>query len=268
MSIVEQTYDASCQYEWTRLERHRVEYGLTLRALAWHLPPAPARVADVGGGVGRYAIELARQGYSVTLADIAGKALDFARDRAGEAGASLEAVVKADARDLSAMADGSFDAVLLMGPLYHLLEHADRLRAVREARRILRPGGLIFAAFITPYIVVMSALVREIEYVARSRDELEMILASGVYRRPAGRTKGFPDAWFSRPERIGPLMSEGGFEQLDLLNTESLARELEASVNAAPEDLHQQWLDLLYRLARDPGSMASGGHLLYVGRSD
>lgn len=265
MSIVEQAYDSRPEYEWGRLERHRVEYGLTMRALAEHLPAPPGRIADVGGGVGRYSIELSRHGYAMTLVDVSGVSLDFARARADEAKVQLERVIKADARDLSALADGSFDAVLLMGPLYHLQAHADRLAALAEARRVLRPGGLVFAAFITPNIIVQSALVREIEYITRSRDEMESVLTTGLYFRPPG-SKGFPDGWFSRPELVGPLMSEGGFEQVDFLNTEVLARELEAKLNAAPEDLHQQWLDLLYRLSRDPATMACGGHLLYVGR--
>jgi S-adenosylmethionine-dependent methyltransferase len=121
MSLVEQAYDEHPEYEWDRLMRHRVEHGLTMRAMAEHLPAAPAKIADVGGSVGRYAIELARRGYAVTLVDLSAKCLDFARQKAAEARVQLAGVVKANARDLSVLADQSFDAVLLMGPLYHLL---------------------------------------------------------------------------------------------------------------------------------------------------
>lgn len=263
MNRVEQAYNGMPEFEWGRLERHRVEYGLTMRALAEHLPPAPARVADVGGGVGRYAIELARRGYDVTLLDIADECLAFARQKAAEAGVELAGIVKADARDLSMFANQSLDAVLLMGPLYHLLEHGQRLAAVREAWRVLRPGGRVFAAFVTPYIIVQSALVRDIEYIVRCPEELESILTTGVFRPKVVRN--FPDAWFARPDEVAPLMSEGGFAQRALLNCEALARELEPKVNAAPDDLHQKWMDLLYRLSRDPSILGAGGHLLYVG---
>lgn len=141
MNIVEQSYDRMPDCEWHRLERHRVEYGVTMKALAEYLPPAPAKVADIGGSDGRYAVELARRGYEVTLVDLSGRCQDFARSKATEAGVQLAGVIHADARDLSMFQDGSFGAVLLMGPLYHLLEHDQRLRAVREAHRLLRPGG-------------------------------------------------------------------------------------------------------------------------------
>ena len=266
MSRIASAYDADPEFEWQRLEGHRVEYGLTMRTFEEHLPPAPAKIIDVGGSVGRYSIELARRGYEVTLVDIAGKCLDFARAKAAEAGVELAGVVKADARDLSGFVDESFDAALLMGPLYHLLEHGQRVEAAREVRRILQPDGLVFAAFITPYIIVQSALVREIEYISRNRQQLDSILTTGLYHPTS--TQRFPDAWYSRCEQVDPLMVEGGFAQVDFLNTEALARELEEKLNAAPEELHRQWLDLLYRLARDPSIMGGGGHLLYVGKKE
>jgi S-adenosylmethionine-dependent methyltransferase len=265
MSLVEQAYDEHPEYEWSRLERHRVEYGLTMRALAEHLPAAPAKIADVGGSVGRYSIELARRGYRVTLVDLSAKCLEFARQKAAEAGVQLGDVVKADGRNLSVFADESFDAVLLMGPLYHLLEHDQRLAAAREGRRVLRPGGAVVASFVGVNSILQFGLARDIEYLSRAREEIDRILATGVYRRPEGNA-GFPDAWFARPHEVPPLMAEAGFEQVDFLNSEALAFEMEAKVNAAPEPLHQQWLDLLYRLSRDASTMGCGGHLVFVGR--
>ena len=99
-----------------------------------------------------------------------------------------------------------------------------------------------------------------------SRDELEQILATGVFRRAEG-DKGFIDAWLSDPDEVPPLMAEGGFEQLDLIHCEPLVCEMEDKINEAPDELHQQWLDLLYRLCRDPAIRAGGGHILYVGRA-
>jgi S-adenosylmethionine-dependent methyltransferase len=264
MNIVEQSYDASAEYEWHRLERHRVEYGVTMKALEEYLPRAPAKVADIGGGPGRYSIELARRSYEVTLIDLSRTCLELARCKAAEAGVRLAGIIQADARSLPMLVDGSFDAVLLMGPLYHLLEHQQRLRAVREAHRILRPGGIVFAAAITRNIMVMAAAAIDVDYIARCRDQLESVLATGIFRKePANQ---FPDAWLCRPDEVPLLMAEGGFEPLAFMNTEALAYQLEAKINDAPEDLHRQWIDLLYRLCRDPAVLGTGGHLLYVGR--
>jgi ubiquinone/menaquinone biosynthesis C-methylase UbiE len=120
-----------------RLERER-----TMELLARVLPPAPAEVLDVGGGPGVYAAWLASLGHRVTLVDPVARHLEQA------AAHGTFAVEEGDARALAAP-DASCDAVLLLGPLYHLVEAADRARALREAARVVRPDGLIAAAFIS-----------------------------------------------------------------------------------------------------------------------
>lgn len=265
MNNIERTYDASTEDEWHRLERHRVEYGVTMKALEEYLPAAPSKVADIGGSVGRYSIELAGRGYEVTLVDLSSKCLEFAKCKASEADVQLEDVIHADAQDLPMLADGSFDAVLLMGPLYHLLEHEERVRAVREAYRVVRPGGRVVATFVTRNSVVQFGIARYVEYVEKCQEELEAILRTGVYRMPKPG-QGFPDAWFCHPAEVPLLMCEGGFEQETLMNVEALACELEEKINMASAELHRQWIDLLYRLCKDPSVLGSGGHLLYVGR--
>ena len=266
MNRIEEAYNNDPQREWDRLARHRVEYEITLRALAEHLLPAPAAVADIGGGVGRYAVELARQGYEVTLIDIAQRCLDFARARAGEAGVALAGVVRSDARDLSGFADGSFDVVLLMGPLYHLQDSADRLAAAREARRVLKPGGKVIATFITRFCIFVYAAVHEQDMIVTQREIGETALATGALHQPEG--SAFPPAWLARPEEVGPLMAEGGFRQTDLLTCEPLIFEREDGINAAEDELHSTWIDLLYRLCREPSILGAGAHLLYAGVTD
>ncbi|MGA9347428.1 MAG: class I SAM-dependent methyltransferase, partial [Anaerolineae bacterium] len=125
-------YDQQPEREWERLERHRTEFALTLRALAEHLPPPPARVLDCGGGPGRYAIELARRGYDVTLFDLSTECLRLAQEKAAQAGVTLAGYEQGTATDLSRFPDDAFDALLLMGPLYHLLEEKDRQQALAE----------------------------------------------------------------------------------------------------------------------------------------
>ena len=98
---------------------------------------APARILDCGGGPGRYAIELARPGYQVTLFDLSEGCLELAQRKAEEAGVGLEGVVQGSALDLSCFPDETFDVVLNLGPFYHLLESEERLRALKECKRVL-----------------------------------------------------------------------------------------------------------------------------------
>ncbi|MGH2411349.1 MAG: class I SAM-dependent methyltransferase, partial [Chloroflexota bacterium] len=115
-------YEQSAEQEWERLIRPAdgaLEWTFTCRALSRYLPPE-GRVLDIGGGPGRYTLWLAERGYRVVLADLSPALLEIARTQVADAGMSgrIEAIVEADARDLSPWADESFDAVLCLGPLY------------------------------------------------------------------------------------------------------------------------------------------------------
>ena len=264
MGQVERFYDQNPEYEWERLERHRTEFAVTMRALEDYLPKPPAKILDVGGGPGRYAIALTQRGYEVTLFDLSRACLELARKKAEEAGAKLAGYEHGDARDLSRFEDESFDAVLLLGPLYHLLEEGDRRRAIREARRVLRPGELIFAAFITRYGPIRRIAKHEPQRILEDRERLEQLLTSGAVRpRPGGR---FTDAYRSHPSEVRPLMETEGFKTLDLIACEGVISLLEEKVNELSGKLWEAWVELNYRLGRDPSLHGAAEHLLYVGR--
>jgi ubiquinone/menaquinone biosynthesis C-methylase UbiE len=102
----------------------------TLELLEPALPRPPARILDVGGGPGVYAARLAAAGYTVKLVDVHPLHVEQAREHG-----TFEAVL-GDARELDEP-DESVDAVLLLGPLYHLTDRDDRVRALAEARRVV-----------------------------------------------------------------------------------------------------------------------------------
>jgi len=267
MNPVETFYDETAENEWERLGNHRLEYAITVKALEEFLPAAPARVADVGGAAGRYAIELARRGYCVSLADLSARCLEVARGKAAEAGVALDGILQADARDLRALPDGAFDAVLMMGPIYHLVEPCDRLQALREARRILKPGGLLFAAFLMRLNPITAAAVRCPEKLPDLWYLEEMILETGQYRKPE-EGGGFTDAWFCRLNEIPPLMEEGGFRTLEAVSCEATLNEREGPLREVPDELWERWVDILYPIAKDPTIHGDAGHLLVVAKRE
>jgi SAM-dependent methyltransferase len=126
----------------------RLELERTKELLLRFLPSAPARVLDVGGGPGVYASWLASLGYDVTLID------PVARHREEASVHGTFAVEDGDARALTAP-DASADVVLMLGPLYHLVDPADRARALAEAGRVARPGGVVAAAFISRHAPII-----------------------------------------------------------------------------------------------------------------
>jgi ubiquinone/menaquinone biosynthesis C-methylase UbiE len=254
-------YDERAEEEWHRLEGHRTEFAVTMRVLDDYLPPAPARVLDVGGGPGRYAIELGRRGYCVTLVDVSGKCLQLARKKAQEAGVKLSGVVQANALCLSQLGDETYDAVLILGPLYHLLREQDRKRAVSEAFRVLRLGGVVFASFITRSGVLRYAAKLNPEWVLTYGQEL---LDTGL---PADcLVEGSFPACFFHPDQVMPLMEEAGFDSLDLVGCEGVVARLEERVNGLTGELWETWTDINYRVGHDPTLLGASDHLVYAGR--
>ena len=110
------------------------------------------------------------------LFDLSRACLELAREKAHEAGVELAGYEHSDAQNLTRFRDGSFDAVLLLGALYHLLAEEDRRRAIREAWRVLRPAGLLFAAFITRYAVVRWAAKESSEWILKNQGCLELAI--------------------------------------------------------------------------------------------
>lgn len=260
---IEGFYDSDALHEWERLDRHRTELALTLKTLDAYLPPAPADVLDIGGGPGRYAIELTRRGYRVTLLDLAQANLDLAAQKAAETGINLHAALHGNALDLSAFGDGTFAAALLMGPLYHLVSAEDRKRCIEEARRVLKPGGLLFAAFINRYGVFVDGAAKYPSDIYERRGLWEGIWRNGVNPPPHD---SFTDAYFAMPGEIVPFMKAGGFSTLKVLGLEGIVSGHEDAVNALQGDAWTYWVDLNYAYAQDPALHAASQHLLYVGR--
>lgn len=262
MNRIESFYDEHAEYEWERLDRHCMEFAMNLKLLEEYLPEPPARVLDVGGGPGRYAIHLARMGYEVTLLDLSASNLALARQKAAEAGVTLAGFVHGNALDLRPFAPDSFDAVLVMGPMYHLLAHAERLQALREAHRVLRPGGVAAVAFINRYGTVR---VHQAEWTVRNLSRVREELRTGLRLREEG---GFADSWSIHPAEVRPLLGEAGFAFLDMVASEGIRSDYDGPVNHLTGEDWAAWIDLDYRIGKDPAVQGAAVHLLAVARKD
>ena len=147
-------YSSNLAGEHSRLERHQLEYDLSWRYLEQYLPSQGA-ILEVGAATGRYTVELAKRGHMLTAVDLSAALLEQCRKNLVDEGlASRVQLVVADARDLGAVTEKRFAAVLLMGPLYHLVVEADRKLALQEAVDRLRAGGIIFSSLISRFGVM------------------------------------------------------------------------------------------------------------------
>ena len=179
-----------------------LEFARSREVIARFLPAACARVLDIGGGPGAYAGWLSEGGHEVLLVDPVVRHVEEARRR------GIAAVV-GDARALP-WGSPPVDLVLLQGPLYHLIERADRLKALEEARRVLREGGVVVAAAISRYASLIDGLVRGFWRDPEFSSILAEDLRSGQHRNPTSRLDFFTTAFFHRPEELRGELQEAG----------------------------------------------------------
>jgi ubiquinone/menaquinone biosynthesis C-methylase UbiE len=180
---------------WFQLEHDRTQE-LILR----HLPPPPATIIDAGGGAGAYACWLAARGYQVHLIDPVPKHVEQARAASSrQAKHPLVSAEVGDARDLP-HADASAAAVLLLGPLYHLVEREDRLACLREALRVLRPGGVVWGAAISRFASLLDSLSHGFFDDFVFAPILARDLEEGQHRNSTGNPLYFTDAFFIAPK--------------------------------------------------------------------
>lgn len=258
MSEIEKWYDEEYE-EWERLDRHRVEFDITKRIMDRFIPDKPMEIIDIGGGPGRYSIYLAQKGHRVTLLDLSSKHIRIAKEKSKAYGVTLVDAIHGNALDLSQLAQ-QYDVVLLMGPLYHLIQEEDRRKAVEEALKHLKPGGLLFASFISNYAAILDSL--GWLYPVDDPNRLLKYLEDGVNCQD----EGFTTAYFSSHQEAMELMRSFGLEQLAFAGVENILGTKEREVMSLEEGDYQKWLEIAYALAEDPHLYGMSQHYLYVGK--
>jgi SAM-dependent methyltransferase len=230
----------------------------TRDVLARILPAAPASVLDVGGGAGVYATWLAARGYQVTLIDPVQLHVDHA--------VSLGVTAKlGDARELPE-GTATFDAVLLLGPLYHLTSRSDRVAALREAARVTRPGGLVVAATISRFAGLYDMLARGLYAEPDVRRMTDHELATGVHE-PVDRPGLFTTAYFHHPDEVVEEFDDAGLPGADRYAVEAGGSLLGNSADLLAGGASAgAFLDALRQLEREPSLLGASSHLLTVAR--
>jgi ubiquinone/menaquinone biosynthesis C-methylase UbiE len=169
----------------------------------------PATVLDVGGAAGAYALWLAEAGYTVHLVDAAPRLVAEAERRSAGRARPLATCRVGDARSLG-FPDSSVDIVLLLGPLYHLTDAADRARALDEARRVLKPGGRLFAAAISRFASALDGLSRDALRDPEFAAIVNRDLREGQHRNSTGRLEYFTTAFFHHPDELREEVAGSG----------------------------------------------------------
>jgi SAM-dependent methyltransferase len=260
-------YEHGLEQERLSADQRRIEFLRIWDLLERHLPTAPARVLDVGGGAGVYALPLAAAGYEVHLIDPVPLHVEQAEAASRAASAPLASTAVGDARALDAE-EASADAVLLLGPLYHLTGRDDRIKALREARRVLRPGGVVLAKALSRFYPLFEdiALGTRVE-----QDEFEKnitFLADGQYRNPGGDPTQFTTSYFHRPEDFAEEVQEAGLELRALVGASGSVKLLPQLPERLKEpEQRKRVLDLLRLLESEPSILGMSQNFVAIGQA-
>jgi SAM-dependent methyltransferase len=256
------------------LERDRLttgqgalELARTRALLERHLPAPPAEILDAGGGPGRYAVWLAARGYRVHLLDLVSLHIEQARVAASaRPETALASAEVGDTRVLPRSAE-SMDAVLLLGPLYHLTETSERVRALREARRVCRRGGVVIAAVISRYASTLDGIrgsfVDDPTFAAVTADARR----NGQHRNPTRNPACFTTAYFHRPGELEAEFAAAGLIHEATLGVEGPAWFLnDLDARLADERRRTALLDALAAIEAEPTLLGASAHWLGIAR--
>lgn len=232
----------------------------TLDLMDRFLPSPPAVILDVGGGAGAYAFPLAERGYVVDLIDPVPLHVEQARKRAATNQCAPRSFQVGDARAIPCD-DGTADAVLLFGPLYHLTDFNDRLDTIREAHRVLRAKGVLLAVAISRFASALDGIGRGLIADPKFLRIVEQDLNTGQHRNETGNPEYFTTAFFHHPDQFKTELIEGGFPLPTLCAIEGPLWTVPASKTS------EQWdamMEMMRALESEATLIGASAHIMGV----
>lgn len=234
-----------------RSKAARVEFLTTVHFIEQYLKTGD-RILDIGAGAGEYSLYFARNGYSVSAVELAERNIEaFRKKLTAEDRVELR---QGNAVDLSCYQDASFDIVLLFGPLYHLHSEEDRQKCIAEAKRVCKPDGTLFFAFISHDMVFFTELQNNPNY-----------FRTGDYNHATLRLHDFPFV-FHTVDECRHILKDGGIRILREIASDGLSELMEDRINSLDAENYAQYLRYHLHTCEKPEMLGHSNHLLFVGK--
>ncbi len=244
----------------------KLEFEMTMKILKKYLP-SKGTILDLGGASGAYTFPLAKQGYTLYLADLSEKLIMQAKEKRNDE--KIENIISCDvvnAIDLSIYKDEQFDVVLLFGPLYHLLEQEEREKCIKEVYRVLKKDGILFASFI-PYLSGSIALIdRYLKHPEQvDKKNLSKVFDTGKFNN--NDNKGFQEGYYPTSKELEHLFESHHFTKITIRSIRGFAYEKEDALYRIKDNaMFEKIMDLIEKTSNQQELIETCGHAIYVGK--
>lgn len=266
---IKQFYDGFNEWDRRNTTTGEFEFNRTMHYIRKYIKPR-STVLDLGGGPGRYTIELAKDGHTVYLADLSPSLIEYAKTKVKEYGveSSVPSINIINATDLSIYDDSIFDIVLALGPFYHLTAEDERQKAVLEINRVLKNNGIVIASFI-PRLSGLAGLINmaSINIQRMSINNISETYRTGVFKNEIDR--GFQEGYYPYPNEIKSLFESTGLTCIEMASLRGIAcdkTELMLKIKDCNEEIYKTFMEILDATANDESMVSCGSHALYIGK--
>ena len=239
--IVKKYYNENADSEWQRLlpPYQQVEFTTTMHLIEQYFPKQ-GHICDIGCGPGRYALELLKRGYKVTLFELSDRELEIAKKNIKEENLKAEAFICENALNLHVLESESYDACLLMGPMYHILNRDDRLHILNQLKRILKKDGMAIIAYLNSWGILKAGVT---EFFDETTDFEHMIRL--LDEQALDEKMSFTEAYFSTPVKALEEINDAGFEYISYAGAESFLSGISTELTRLYKEQPNVYKDLL-----------------------
>jgi cyclopropane fatty-acyl-phospholipid synthase-like methyltransferase len=252
--------------ESSRLQLVQLEAAITFRAFEKYLIPK-AKILEIGAGPGNYTVPLAQKGHLVTAVELAPNLTEESKQRLANLGLSEKVThVTGDARDALAGITERFDAVIVMGPLYHLVDESDRKQLMEQVSRLTKPGGAVMTSHVTRMGFVGYVITHNPQWLQMREDALDQIMSQGyLSNHPRdGTFRGY----YTTAEEVKKSHQQAGLKVLKMHSHDPGIGSVDDIFNRLPDNLKAIWVDKLFNYSADPLALGSGRGILCVSRKE
>lgn len=259
-------YSSEIEKNRLELEFFQLEGIRTKEIISRYLDSDKKRIIDIGGGVGYYSFWLKEKGFDISLIDISPKNIELAKEKLINEHLKLDRIEVGDATNLK-IADEQFDIALLLGPLYHLTNKDLRIKALEEAKRVLKPGGILICAIISRYASLFDGFNRDLIL----DNEFEKIvindLKSGIHKNSTDNPEYFTTAYFHTPNDLKNEIIESGLTYEKLVAIESFGWIVNDFKQKKDNKIYMdKLLNILRLIEEDENILAMSPHILGIAR--